>query len=216
MRRTLRMAVRGAVEAVAPPSLLVSRGSAARRAVALTFDDGPHELTPAYLDVLDRFGARATFFVVGDACIARRAELLEILRRGHELAGHGFTHRTFPSLRGSEIRDELERTAALLPPSRNGRPLVRPPRGAVSARSLLLCAAAGYTTALWSLDSDDCRTDDARVVVERVAPERVRAGEIVLLHEGQRWTLDALPNLLGNLRRAGYHLATVGELLGRD
>ncbi len=66
---------------------------------------------------------------------------------------------------------------------------------------------------MWSLDSDDCRTQSADEVAERVAPERVRRGEIVLLHEGQAWTLAALPRILDGLTQAGHALVTVGELL---
>src|SRR5581483_2645343 len=122
----LRKAARAVAERVAPPSLLVFSGPPARRAVALTFDDGPDALTPDYLDVLDRFGARATFFVVGKAAERFPRELLEIVRRGHEVAGHGYTHTTFPRLPRAELARELERTAALVPPPRLGRALVRP------------------------------------------------------------------------------------------
>ena len=197
-------------DAVLPAQILVRRG---KSGVALTFDDGPHAMTPAYLDVLDRFGAQATFFVVGDVCAPRRAELLEILRRGHELCSHGFTHTPFPELAPPAIRDELDRTSALLPPPELGRPLVRPPRGAVSLRSLVTCARAGYTTVLWSLDSGDCRTEDAAEIAAALAPDRVADGEIVLLHEGQPWTLAALPDILRRLRDDGRRLCTVSEML---
>ncbi|HWL86724.1 MAG TPA: hypothetical protein VNO21_13030, partial [Polyangiaceae bacterium] len=77
--------------------------------------------------------------------------------------------------------------------------------------TLARIAFAGYTTVLWSLDSDDCRIRDAREVESRVT--RVRGGEIVLMHEGQSWTLSALPSIVGRLRRSGFELVTVGELL---
>jgi peptidoglycan/xylan/chitin deacetylase (PgdA/CDA1 family) len=204
---------RRAAELLAPPSLLVFRGPPERRAVALTFDDGPEALLDQYLDALDRAAARATFFVLGAACAARRAGLIEIVRRGHEVAAHGYTHKRFPTLSAAQLDDELRRTAALLPVPLTRRPLVRPPQGATSLRSLMRTARAGYTTVMWSLDSDDCRTQSADEVAARVAPERVRPGEIVLLHEGQSWTLAALPRILDGLRQADYALVTVGELL---
>jgi peptidoglycan/xylan/chitin deacetylase (PgdA/CDA1 family) len=199
----------------APRALLVQRGPGGTRRVALTFDDGPGEMTDAYLDMLDRFGARATFFVVGAACEARRAALLRIVARGHELAGHGFSHALFTKLDGPALREELGRTAALLPPPRAGRALVRPPQGATSLRSLAVCAAAGYTTVLWSRDSDDCRTSSSGAIAARVAPGTLRPGEIVLLHEGQPWTLAALPRILESLASAGWQAVPVGELLAR-
>jgi peptidoglycan/xylan/chitin deacetylase (PgdA/CDA1 family) len=207
-----RIALRTAVDALLPASLLVRRVKASRPAVALTFDDGPDELTREYLDVLDAHGAAATFFVLGGAAASRRAEILEIVRRGHEVAGHGYTHRIFPRMSAPELAEELARTSALLPPTPSV-PLVRPPQGATSLTSLVRCARHGYTTVLWSIDSDDCRTRSADDVAQNLAPPRVGAGDIVLLHEGQRWTLEALPRVLGALREAGLALVTVGELL---
>jgi peptidoglycan/xylan/chitin deacetylase (PgdA/CDA1 family) len=198
-----------------PRSVLVRQGASTDRRVALTFDDGPHEMTDAYLDTLDRFGARATFFVVGNACAAHREAPQRIVDRGSEVAGHGFSHRSFAKMDVATLRAELRQTSALLPRARGaaGRPLVRPPYGATSMRSLAVCAAAGYTTVMWSRDSDDCRTTSADQVAARVAPGAIQPGEIVLLHEGQSWTLAALPRILEALRAAGWQAVTVGELL---
>jgi peptidoglycan-N-acetylglucosamine deacetylase len=193
--------------------VLIRRGSARARTVALTFDDGPHALTDAYLDLLERYDARATFFVVGNACAAHPGAAARIAARGHEVAGHGFSHRAFPKLDARTLRDELARTAALLPTPRTPRPLVRPPYGATSVRSLALCAQAGFTTVLWSRDSDDCRTLAPDEVAARVAPGAIVPGEIVLLHEGQDWTLAALPRILESLAGDGWRMVPVGEML---
>ena len=197
-----------------PRSFLVKRGVTGAHRVALTFDDGPHEMTDAYLDVLDRYGARATFFVVGKECAPRPDVLARIAVRGHELAGHGYTHDPFPTMTAAGLRDELARTSALLPAPSTRRRLVRPPRGATSLRSLAVCAHAGYTTVLWSRDSDDCRTLSKDDVVARLAPDGLAPGEIVLLHEGQTWTLEALPRALEAFARAGWRAVTVGEIIG--
>jgi peptidoglycan/xylan/chitin deacetylase (PgdA/CDA1 family) len=190
--------------------VLTLRGPATRRAVALTFDDGPDAMTREYLDCLDAHDAKATFFVVGKFCRERAADLAELVRRGHEVAGHGHSHLAFPNLSNQEIERELTETMRLLPRS---SPLVRPPFGTVSPRAVYVTHRFGYTTVLWSLDSDDCRTEDPREVIARVSPARVRPGEIVLLHEGQRWTLSALPEILRALKEAGYSLVTVSDLL---
>src|SRR5581483_11418945 len=118
-----------------PRAVLVRRGPVNDRRVALTFDDGPDEMTDAYLDVLARYDVRATFFVVGDPCTKHRDALERVSARGHELAGHGFTHRPFPEMDLATLRDELRRTSLLLPRPVN-RALVRPPRGATSLWSL--------------------------------------------------------------------------------
>ena len=205
--------IKALVARAIPDRILIKRGVPGARRVALTFDDGPHELTDAYLDVLDRFGARATFFVVGRECERHGDALLRIVARGHEVAGHGFTHTAFTKLDAGALRDELARTAALLPPAPTARPLVRPPYGATSMRSLAVSAQAGYTSVLWSRDSDDCRTTAPADIVARLAPDVLTPGEIVLLHEAQDWTLSALPAALDALAAAGWQAVTVGEIL---
>jgi len=211
-----RQGAKALLQTFVPPSLVAWSGPKERgssRRVALTFDDGPNELTPAYLSVLARYDAKATFFVVGELC-ARHPELVnDIARAGHELAGHGYTHRRFTELSPAELKDELERTQALLPESGRRRPFVRPPHGAVSLSSTIGCARAGFTIVLWSRDSGDWRTERADDVV-RTFDTALEPGAIVLFHEGQDWTLDALPEILSSLRKAGHELCTVGDLLG--
>ena len=133
--------------------------------IALTFDDGPTDLTPDDLSVLDCFQARATFFVVGELCAARPDLVAAITARGHQLAGHGYTHRRFPSLSASELKDELLRTAELLPASSRWRPLVRPPMARFLCRRLSPVRGAGFTTALWSYNSGDWCTKSANDVL---------------------------------------------------
>ena len=182
--------------------------------MALTFDDGPTELTMAYLEVLARFGARATFFLVGAPCAAHPELVSAIATAGHELAGHGYTHRLFPDLSPEVLREELTRTAALLPRSFGPRPLVRPPQGAVSLSSVYTCNSAGFTTALWSHDSGDwCTTSAEDVCAAFESKQGLEPGAVVLLHEGQPWTLRALPTVLGKLSEAGHDFVTMGELL---
>lgn len=227
-----RRTAKALAEQLLPDSLVVFRGPEGRRGrldplrralkrppaatpgrVALTFDDGPGPLTPRYLDLLDRLGARATFFLVGELCQAHPELVAEIAERGHELAGHGYTHRRFTSISAAELVSELDRTQALLPPRHAQRKLVRPPFGAVSLSSLLACARHGYTTVLWSLNSGDWRAGDAAEVERTVAASAASAGEILLLHEGQPLTLNALPAVVQSLKAIGHELVTVGELL---
>jgi peptidoglycan/xylan/chitin deacetylase (PgdA/CDA1 family) len=204
-------------QALLPSSILVARGPSTRKRIALTFDDGPGPLTHDYLATLARYEAKATFFVLGGRCVQYRSQLERIVQAGHEVAAHGYSHQTFSTLSREELQTELRETARLLPPER--RPLVRPPRGDLSLGALRTCIFAKYTVALWSFDTEDWRhRSEERVVeaFERGRREgRVRAGAIVLLHDDQRWTLNALPRILESLRKDGYELVTVGSLLGR-
>lgn len=207
-----RVLVKRALARVAPEAIVFHGPRKGPARIALTFDDGPDQLTHEYLDLLDRLDVKATFFVVGTLVEKSRAALRETVARGHEVAGHGFFHNPFPDLSGPEIASELLLTQDLLPPSFSKRPIVRPPRGSVSLRSVLNTMTVGFTTVIWSVDSDDCRTHDPRVVEDRLAPANIRPGDIVLLHEGQAWTLQALPTVIGRLRDAGFQFVTVTEL----
>jgi peptidoglycan-N-acetylglucosamine deacetylase len=209
----VRKQAKALAQAVLPESVVVWRGGEHRRRVALTFDDGPTPLTLDYLEVLDQLDARATFFLVGELCAANPELVREIAARGHELANHGYTHRPFPKLGMRELSSELLRTQALLPSQRRGRALVRPPYGAVSPTSLLTCARRGFTTVLWSLNSGDWTRHDPEEVAKPFTSRAAAGGDIVLLHEGQSWTMNALPTIVGELKKAGHELVTVSELL---
>jgi peptidoglycan/xylan/chitin deacetylase (PgdA/CDA1 family) len=219
--RFARLRARARCEALArllPRSVLFSHASRTVRGkrVALTFDDGPDAMTPLYLDVLDTLGVRATFFLIGENLAATGDLAAKYVARGHEVGGHGWSHQSFPSLSPCELVEEIEKTEALLPSPRLGPKLVRPPRGELSAGTLLRLAAAEYVTVLWSVDSDDRRTRDPRAIEQRLAPERVRPGDVVLLHEMRPWTLEALRGAVGALRAKGFDFVTVSELMKED
>jgi peptidoglycan/xylan/chitin deacetylase (PgdA/CDA1 family) len=214
LARARSKALRDLASWALPRSLLLTHGGrdGRRRRVALTFDDGPDAMTPQYLDVLGRLGVRATFFFVGENVERAPGIVREVVRRGHEIGSHGWTHDPFDTMSRERLSDELARTATVLPAT-GRRPMVRPPHGALSPRALLQIAAAGYRVVLWSVDSDDCRTRDSHVVERRLEPGRLAAGDIVLLHESQLWTLKALPAAVRAMQDAGWELVTVGELM---
>jgi peptidoglycan/xylan/chitin deacetylase (PgdA/CDA1 family) len=215
VKAALRRQLKSLVLSAVPRSRLAVRGPRGARRVALTFDDGPDDMTRAYLDVLDRYGARATFFVVGEACEARPELVREYVVRGHQVAGHGWDHTRFTKLDPGALRAQLARTNAVLGPQPTARPWVRPPYGALDARVLAQLLASGAFVAMWSLDSFDYTIKDPEALVSRCAPSRIDPGEVVLLHEGQAWTLDALPRILERLRDARWEMVTMAELLTR-
>ena len=188
------------------------RGPAAGRRVALTFDDGPDHLTPGYLEVLDQLDVPATFFLLGKTA-TRYPELVRAyLRRGHQLASHGYDHARFPTLSRRALLDQCARTEAALGGQISGRPWVRPPHGAVDASTIVALLAASYTVALWSVDSLDHADRDVDALVARCSPAAIGGGDVVLLHEGQPWTLQALPRIVAGLQDAGLECVTMHDL----
>lgn len=200
---------------VVPQSLLIKRGPTGARRVALTFDDGPLPLTEAYLDCLDELGVPATFFLMGDLVERDPGVLREYVRRGHQVAPHGYHHTMFSQMTSRALAEELRRCGEIFGTQALARPWVRPPHGALDARSMAVAFAAGWSLAMWSFDSLDYKLHTAQELAARCAPPAVSDGEIVLLHEGQEWTLAALPAIVESLRAAGLECVTMADLLAR-
>ena len=194
---------------------LLRRGSPTSKRVAITFDDGPDHLTEQYLDMLDGLGVPATFFVVGEHAVKRPELVREYLRRGHQVAGHGYDHTRFTRLDRRALLEQCERTDAALGGQLSGRSWVRPPHGSLDTVSLLALRAKGYVVALWSVDSCDYDDHDPAVLVERCSPEHVSSGDVLLFHEGQQWTLDAIPPIVTALQAAGLECVTMHDLFAR-
>lgn len=194
---------------------VLRRGPVTSKRVALTFDDGPDEMTPRYLEVLDELGVPATFFVCGDRA-AKHPELIrEYLRRGHQIANHGYDHTRFTKLSRRELLDQLQRTDDAIGGQVTGRSWVRPPHGSLGASSLVAMRAAGYIVALWSIDSCDHEVRDPQELAARCSPDIVRAGDVLLFHEGQPWTLEALPRIVSALHASGLECVTMHDLFAR-
>ena len=191
---------------------LVWRGPATPRRIALTFDDGPHQLTPRMLELLADHGVPATFFVMGAWIDERPAIVNDYLRGGHQLAGHGYYHKRFTELRPLALRDELASMSRAIGRMPHGA-WVRPPHGTIGALDVSTMIASGYVVALWSHDSLDHDGSTAEVIAHRCRPEVVRPGEVILFHEGQDTTLAALPTIIDRLHADGYELVTMADLI---
>lgn len=187
--------------------------SAAVRAgeVALTFDDGPSETqTPAILETLVHYGARATFFEEGRHVAGREALMRQILAAGDEIGNHSFDHPVDPGEWELATTQEAIRGATGFTPC-----LFRPPYGEVDKRVERAALASGLELVLWTLDSDDDQHPGVGAIRVRVV-RHAKPGSIVLLHDGGHHpeTVQALPGIIEGLRARGLRLVTVTELLG--
>jgi len=194
---------------------LLRRGPATTKRVALTFDDGPDEMTLRYLDVLDDLGVPATFFVLGEHAHDHPELIREYVRRGHQVAGHGYDHQRFTKLKRGELLDQCKRTDEAIGGQPTGQPWVRPPHGSLDSLSLISLRVAGYVVALWSLDSCDYEDRDIASLTERCSPHAVSGGEVLLFHEGQEWTLEALPRIVTALHASGMECVTMADLFAK-
>jgi peptidoglycan/xylan/chitin deacetylase (PgdA/CDA1 family) len=195
--------------------------AAARGEIALTFDDGPNpEVTPALLDLLDRFEARASFFCIGEQVRKHPALAREIVARGHSLENHTQRHPHHFSLLGPraierEIVDAQHTLADIA-----GR-MPRFFRAVAGLRNVFLepvLARHDLTLATWSHRAFDTRRGGADAALARLARQR-SAGDILLLHDGhpattpsgQPLVLEMLPALLTQLRAAGLRPVSLAQ-----
>lgn len=190
-----------------------SSGPRNRKAVALTFDDGPSPYTGSVLRTLKRYGAKATFFVLGDQMPGRTSLLRSMVRNGHEIGNHSLNHPIYPSY------GQLVMTSARIKQAANFKPcLFRPPYGAVNASLISRVLQAGMMTINWDVDPQDWTTPGTGAIVSRVLGT-ARRGSIILLHDGggpRGQTVAALPSILRSLSSRGYSFLTVTKLLGHD
>ncbi len=186
--------------------------------VALTFDDGPHPTwTPRILAVLKRYKAKATFFIVGSMAKRWSKTLVQVIRAGHEIGIHSWSHMAYTRLSPAAMRADINRCLALL--RRFGVTEVRcfrPPYGAVNARVKAVVESAGLRIAMWDVDTSDYQRPPASVIAARILAG-ARPGAIVLLHDGggdRSRTVAALAMALPKLRSRGARFVTLSELWG--
>ena len=180
--------------------------------VALTFDDGPGIYTERLLDELASHNAKATFFVVG----TNAARYPDILRRiedeGHQLANHTYNHPLLTSLSAERIKNSINSCRGYLVEAGGDKTYyLRPPYGGYNATVKNVAEAPLIT---WSVDPKDWECLNTNTVVKRVM-NSVRDGDIILLHDIHRTSVDAAIILLDKLAAEGYELVTVSELLRR-
>ena len=172
------------------------------RAVYLTFDDGPiPEATPFILDTLDRFSARATFFMVGDNVRKYPHLMQEVRMRGHRIGNHTFNHigglgkGSFRYIENVKEADHLLKTN-----------LFRPPRGWMRLAQYHMLRKQGYEVVMWDLVTRDysnlLTADDVLHNVQRFT----RPGSIITFHD----SLKSIDKLKGALPRALQWLAQEG------
>ena len=186
----------------------LSRLAGTGREVWLTIDDGPSEDTPAILQALERHGMRATFFLVGERAAARPELVQEILRAGHDIANHTWSHpqARFWALGPRAMAAEIDRAQATLATLAG-----RPPRWfrAVAGHTNPFVAAPlrrlGLGRVAWNARGYDAVDGDVVRVLQRIQ-RGLQPGAIVLLHEGAPHgrSVEIVEATLCLLREQGY------------
>jgi peptidoglycan-N-acetylglucosamine deacetylase len=208
-----------AVSSVLAYTPFVRAGGTQGHDIALTFDDGPGPYTPEVLDVLEREHVPATFFVIGEELRYFSASTVREIRHGFVIGDHTETHPMMAQLSAHEQREELFEQAARIELLGGPRPtLFRPPYGSFNTTTFHLLHQLHMLMVLWTVDTNDYQEPGVEVIVHN-ALEGAKAGAIILMHDagGNRsQTVAALPTIIRTLRKRGYRLVTVPQLLKDD
>ena len=199
-------------------TITITKGVSSVRAVALTFDDGPHpSLTPRLLDMLKKRNMVATFYVIG-ALVRRYPDIVRrIVDEGHEIGNHTYRHPFLTRYGDGRVLQEIDRTQDAVDSIIHLAPRsMRPPYGALSRRQrVMLHSKRDLPTVMWSVDPQDWRRPGSSVVASRML-NQAHNGAIMLAHDIHPPTIAAMPTVFDGLQARGYETRTVSTILGRD
>jgi peptidoglycan-N-acetylglucosamine deacetylase len=196
-----------------PMRLVLTTAPSADRALYLSFDDGPHpDYTPRLLDLLAAHDARASFFLLGEE-VERHPDIVErIVAEGHLLGNHSWNHPNFTRIDWREQLAQIEATDRVLERF-DGRSehVFRPPSGHFTPSLVARFALRKRGIAYWSYDSLDYQHRPTEALVGTLRADPPRAGDVVLMHDDNHATLQALERLLPEWRAAGFALRALPQ-----
>ena len=196
------------------PAVPAPAPTTGNKVIALTFDDGPGPHTAHLLDILDQYGAKATFFLIGSKVSGQASIVRSIQARGHQLGNHSWSHPELPKLPVDQIAGEVDRTNEAIRQATGVTPaILRPPYGAVNGAVLEQLRLRGMSSILWSVDTRDWADRNSDIVCSR-AVAGARPGAIILMHDIHQTSVGAVPCILSALKQQGYLFVTVQGLIG--
>ena len=179
------------------------------KVISFTFDDGPSKYTSEIMDVLDKYGAKATFFEVGYMIKNRKETVLEVLNRGYEIGNHTTDHSNLNKLTAAKVKEKVyDNNATFKELTGYDFPLLRPPYGNCkqSVKELI-----NVPIIKWSVDSRDWESRNTDKIVDLVK-KQTSPGDIVLFHDLYPTTLEAIKILVPYFYENGYRIVSVSEL----
>lgn len=180
-----------------------------KKMIALTFDDGPNYNTSKIIDVLNKYDIRATFFVLGSRAINNKDILKKMADSGMEIGNHTYNHLLLTKYDENKIRSEIEDTSEVIYSATKKRPkLLRPSYGSVNNK---IKKVANMPIIIWDIDTLDWKYHNSKRITSRVV-NKVRDGDIILMHDIYSASLNALSNIIPILQDNGYEFVTIDEL----
>jgi peptidoglycan/xylan/chitin deacetylase (PgdA/CDA1 family) len=196
---------------------LVRQVFTTRKAVALTFDDGPSPTaTPLLLDYLKQQKIRATFFIIGQEAARFPQLVAREVAEGHDVGNHGMRHKALGRLSEAAMEEEIRGGEEALVAAGAPKPTYyRLPKAIGSKTAYAVLGRHGYTVISWSVDPRDYQRRTSGALVKDVM-RQVQPGSIIIFHDGpgrRAATLEALREIVPQLRAQGYTILPVSQLL---
>ncbi len=192
------------------------------KVIALTINvDWGEEYIPAMLDALERYDAKATFFVTG-RWAENNSEMIKVMdSKGHQIENHGYYHSHPDQIPVTKTEEEIMATEKVIMGITGKKTnYYAPPYGERGPNGLKAASNLGYTTVLWTLDTIDWQPEsNPEIIVQRILEPKIRhgikperKGAIVLMHPKEN-TLHALPSILSRLKKEGFNIVTIEKLI---
>jgi peptidoglycan/xylan/chitin deacetylase (PgdA/CDA1 family) len=195
------------------------------RQLALTFDDGPNDPhTLRLLEVLARHNVKATFFLIGRYVKQRPDIALELVRAGHVVGNHTFSHPNLIFSSARETKTQLQDCQQVLTDAAGAHSrLFRPPFGGRRPGTLKIVRALGLEPVMWNVTGWDWKGKPAEYVEKKVS-QQIRGGDVILLHDGSHATFGAdrsrtvvaTDRLIARYKSEGYEFVTVPQMMGKS
>ena len=194
------------------------------RQLALTYDDGPNDPhTFRLLEVLARHNVHATFFLIGRYVRQRPDIVRELVKSGHAIGNHTFTHPLLTLKSAKEIRNELSSCNSAIQEAIGDQPdLFRPPFGGRRPAVFRIARELGLEPIMWNITGYDWNAPPAEVIEKKVSG-KIRGGNVILLHDGghkqigadRSQTVIATDHVLTRCKSEGYKFVTIPEMMNR-
>lgn len=185
-----------------------------KKCIALTFDDGPHQVnTPKLLNVLKKEKIKTTFFCSGAECEKHPELIKETKNMGHEIGNHSFRHKRLKEIGAKDYQKDILRTNEIIYKNTGIKPILyRAPYGELNLRILRIVRINKMIYTGWTVDSNDSYINGKEELIKYLSKQDIKRGDILLFHEDYEHTIEAMPEIIGLLKGQGFSFETVSGL----
>lgn len=213
--RSTRKSIKSFLGFVLPEDLIMWHGSKkVGNNIAITFDDGPNPIyTEKIINTLQEYKIKATFFLLGSE-IEKYPNIVKcLISSGHSIGNHTYSHRYNTKICRNDLILQIQKTQTIIKQTTGIiSKIFRPPHGHVSISGLKYCRKNNLFTILWSIDSTDYKKADTKLILEAVNQCTVKPGDIILFHDDNEYTLEALPIIIEGLADK-YEFLTIEQMM---